>query len=290
MHLSNLRSLLVAGACVIGATITTHAGTIACYRFETDKADHPFGTPENLLILDTSDHNFSLTPVGYPAASSEVPDDTVPGTGEKNARSIHFTGAEHAFSANNSGLGHVIFTSFTIETWVNFDVLEGWQTLIGRDDVGNPGEGAGAQSLFYLSKSTDIKPGPDQTENGLRVELINRENQILVVNSTLGVITGTWYHVAVVGDAAAGTLSLYVDGAKVGSTTGFTGLFIPKRNTAWTLGRGQYKGKPLDFFKGYMDEVRFSDTALSPQQFLSAARGLTSQPRPAPAPIRHATP
>ena len=280
---AHLRALLIACVCVIGATFPTRADTVAYYRFETDKSEQPFGAPPNPVVIDSSGHNFHLSLGDYPLASAEIPDDPVPRTGEKNARSIHFTGAEHAYSQVNGGLARVAFTSFTIEAWVNFDKLDGWQTFIGRDDVGSPGEGAGAQSLFYLSKSTNANPGPDQTENGLRVELVTRDNQILSINSTLGVITGTWYHVAVVGDAAAGTLSLYVDGAKVGSATGFTGLFTPKRNPAWTLGRGQYKGKSIDFFKGYLDEIRFSDAALSPQQFLNASHGaspLAKPPRP----------
>ena len=280
MQSSNYLARLVAFACILVAIVPARAETVAYYRFETDKIEQPFGSPTNLVVIDSSGHNFNLMPAGYPIASAEVPEDPVPRTGEKNARSIRFTGAEHAYSPVNVGLSRVTFSNFTLEAWVNFDQLDGWQTLIGRDDTGSPGEGAGPQALFYLSKSTNIKPGPDQTENGLRVELVTRDNQILAVNSTLGVITGTWYHVAVVGDARSGSLSLYVDGAKVGSVTGFTGLFAPTRNTAWTLGRGQFKGKSMDFLKGYLDEVRFSDTALSPSQFLSATHGTMPKPRP----------
>jgi len=146
----------------------------------------------------------------------------------------------------------------------------GWQTIIGRDDTGNPGEGATGSSLFYLSKTTDAKPGAGQQANALRVELITRENQLLTFESPFQVAAHVWYHVAVVGDAGEGTLSLYVNGSQVGGTSGFTGLFSPTGYAPWTLGRGQYRGRASDRFFGNLDEVRFSDQALSPSQFLIA--------------------
>lgn len=267
------RPLLVTGMLWVVSAVPLSADTVAYYRFENGTADQSFGTDPNRTILDSSGHDFNLTPANNPVASTTVPEDTVPLTGEKNTRSAHFTGTEDIYASPDISLGRVVFTSFTIEAWVNFDTLTDWQTLVGRDDSGSPGEGTGLQSLFYLSKTSDTKPGPDQTPNGLRVELVTRDNRLLTINSTLGVITQTWYHVAVVGDAKSGTLSLYVDSAKVGEATGFTGLFAPKRNNAWTLARGQYKGKALDFLHGYLDEVRFSDKALPPRQFLNAAHG-----------------
>jgi hypothetical protein len=56
----------------------------------------------------------------------------------------------------------------------------------------------------------------------------------------------------------------------VGSTTGFTGLMVPPAgsNTPWKVGRGQWAGAPADYFRGSVDELRFSWTALPPNQFL----------------------
>lgn len=77
----------------------------------------------------------------------------------------------------------------------------------------------------------------------------------------------TWYHVAVVGDGTNATL--YLDGAAVGSV-GFNGLYDSAANQGFTIGRGYFNG-PADFWDGKIDEVRFSDSALSPGQFLNAA-------------------
>ena len=194
---------------MIGVTAAAEApaDTVAYYRFENGKVGETFGTTANHRIVDSSGNNFSLNPSNNPIASTEVPEDAVPITGEKNALAVHVTGTADIYATLDGELSQIAFTSFTIETWVNFDVLDGWQTLIGRDDAGSPGEGTALQSLFYLSKSNSIKPGPDQKENGLRVELVTRDNRSLCINSTLGVITQTWYHVAVVGDLLIGSVS-----------------------------------------------------------------------------------
>ena len=129
---------------------------------------------------------------------------------------------------------------------------------MGRDDNG---EGTGAQSLFYRSKSdTDI----------FRVERITDTNANVQFNSSFTASTDTWYHVAAAGDATAETLELFIDGVSVSSATGYTGLFDPTGNQTWTLGRGQFNNTPADYLNGDLDEVRFSDSALDPSQFLNA--------------------
>ncbi len=58
---------------------------------------------------------------------------------------------------------------------------------------------------------------------------------------------------------------------------------------AWSIGRGVYGGKPsgdpANWFNGYIDEVRLSNTALDPSQFLfaSVATGVSSTGIPEPA-------
>jgi hypothetical protein len=271
--------LLISTIWILQALVST-ADTVAYYRFEDGTPGEPMGRSTDRSIRDSSGNGYHFHQSRNPTASADVPEPEIPRTGESNTRSLAFTGIEDCYGAPGNDLGRVVFTDFTLEVWVTFDSLENWQTIIGRDDHGpSSGEGAGEQSLFYLSKTTDVKPASGLTENGLRVELITRNNQILAINSTFKVVTKTWYHVAVVGDAKAGTLTLFVDGSEIKGTTGYTGLFIPAKNTAWTFGRGQYKGKVLDFLRGRLDEVRFSDQALHPRLFLNAP---APPPRPMP--------
>ena len=263
------------------APLAASAETVAYYRFENGAAGQPVGNAVERSVVDVSGHDRHLTPFQNPTLSAEVPTTRIPFTGEADTLSARFTGKEEILGTSDNDLNRFAFMDFTIEAWVKFDSLNGWQTFIGRDDKGNPGEGTDAQSLFYFSKTVHAKPGPNQTENAFRVEAVNRDNRLIAFDSTFAPVLQTWYHVAVVGDSKAGTLSLYVDGNKLGETTGFNGLFVPTQNTPWTLGRGQYKGAPMDRFIGCLDEVRFSDEALSPDRFLNA----TPPPPPPAAPV-----
>ncbi len=269
--------LFAAAACLL-STVVAHADeTVAYYRFEEVAPGQSFGDSPSRNVLDSSSHAYHLCPSHNPTSTEDVPEATISRIGEPNTRSAHFTGVEDIYSSPGKGLSRVVFDDFTIEVWVKFDSLEGWQSMVGRDDAGSPGEGIGPQSLFYLSKISDTKPGPGQVPNALRVDLITRDNHRIMIDSAFKVTTQTWYHVAAVGDVSAGTLTLFVNGEEIGRTTGYTGLFTPSRGNAWTLGRGQYAAKPLDFLRGYLDEVRFSNQALVPRLFLNA---MAPPPRP----------
>lgn len=198
------------------------------------------------------------------AASPNFTTTTVAPTPYANTTALSFAGGNDLYQQNPaaSTLSNTVFTDITIEAYVNFSNLSGWQTFVGRDDIGNPGSGTGPQSLLYLAKS-----GAD---NGFRVELITASNTNVQVNSTFVPTIGVWNHVAAVGDATAGTLTLYVDGVSVGSTTGFDGL-LSSIASSWTIGRGQFNGNPGDTVNGFIDEVRISDVALSPGDFLNAS-------------------
>ncbi len=247
------------------------AGTVAYYRFEDGAAETPIGD-----VLDASGNGHSLHTFKNPMYKAAAPAPIVPFTRASNKNSAHFTGGEDIYARPGDALCRTVFTHFTIETYVRFDSLTNWQTLVGRDDAN---EGTGPASLFYLSKITDRKPGRGQTENAFRIELITKDNTAIKVDSASVAAAGTWYHVAAVGDATAGTLSLYVNGSLVGSTKGFTGLFSPSKTPGWTLGRGQYKNRPTDNLIGSLDEVRFSDVALTPAQFLNAKKPATLHKR-----------
>jgi hypothetical protein len=84
-------------------------------------------------------------------------------------------------------------------------------------------------------------------------------------------VSDQWYHAAVVNDGS--TLSLYLDtygdgnGYVLQSQTTVNGA-LADANAVWTIGKGAYGGNLTDWFNGTIDEVRISNTALSPDQFL----------------------
>lgn len=241
------------------------AFAVAHYRFEEGPA---------LATITTTNDSVGtnhLTALGAPNyANDALPYSVIPATGAQNALGVNFpaSGNNGLIAPLTGTLAEEPFTNFTIEAFFRLDNLNGWQTVVGRDDDGDPGQGNGSQALFYLSKSG--------SNNGFRIELIDRSGANLQVNSTTVPVVGTWYHVAAVGDSSKGTITLYVNGAAIGSATGFTGLLVPSAgsDTPWTLGRGYYGIADVDFLRGDLDEVRFSRAALPPSQFLNSANGV----------------
>lgn len=264
-------------AALLLPALSAQAATLAYYRFEGASLGEIVSP-----VDDLSGAGRSIHPWGPVLRSSDVPVAKVPETGAGNLASVRFLGDSDCFSNADEGLSRQSPASFTIEAWVKFDSLAGVQTFIGRDDIN---EGAGRGSLFYFSKENDAFPMPDRTANAFRVELVTRDNAVISVNSGHVAQTGVWYHVAAVGDATKGTLSLYVDGRQVGDCAGFTGLFAPSGHGMWTFGRGQFSGRVADRFFGFLDEVRFSDVALAPDRFLNAVPPPPPVPVAVPAPV-----
>ena len=90
-----------------------------------------------------------------------------------------------------------------------------------------------------------------------------------------------WYHMAAASDGRE--LRLYVNALDgrgyrlLASDTlpndGQTALGTGGPEAVWTLGRGKsHNGKPGQWFKGWIDEVRISDIALEPSSFLFAEK------------------
>lgn len=242
------------------------ASTVAYFRFEEATNGNVAASATggdalyNDSVLDSSgngNHFRTYWESSAPAYSTNVPVPVIPGTGAANTASLNFVSNDDIYPSSGT-INTVDFNQFTIEAWVNFTALDGYQTLVGRDDQGNPGQAPSAESLFYLQK-TDT--------NLFRVRAYDSTGTAADVVSTFQASVGTWYHVAAVADDT--TLYLYVDGVFQGSTPFSQGLFNPDPDTIWTIGRGQYNGGNADFLRGYLDEVRFSDTALSPNQFLN---------------------
>jgi hypothetical protein len=244
------------------------ADTLAYYRFENMTGDRIPSPPNRPTVRDSSGRGLDLYAYKNPALSTLVPAAIIPQVGSPNNRAVYVTGTEDIYAKPDDSLSRVIFADFTIETWVMFESTTGGQTIVGRDSLSRD-QGAGA--LFCLSKTTHTKPDPGQLENAFRVELVTRSDRSLTIESNVQAVAGVWYHLAVVGNTSSGIVSLYVNGNPVGFATDFDGLFVQPGNPSWSLARGQYAGKAVDHLCGWIDEVRFSDTALLPAEFLNSA-------------------
>jgi hypothetical protein len=102
------------------------------------------------------------------------------------------------------------------------------------------------------------------------------------VAEDLPVEAGRWYHLAATSDGR--TLRLYVDAldgrgyveraAKELPATGSTALGKGQDDAEWTIGRAGNAGDPAGWlrFWGWIDEVRISDIARGPAEFLFAPK------------------
>jgi hypothetical protein len=187
------------------------------------------------------------------------PDGTV---GAANPGSISFSSASLA-PRTTVVAPFAITTSnaFTFEGWLLHDVTDGTQS-----------------GLEYIGGDRSRNSTPS-TYRGWHVVVTGGLVQVFsegtTLDSTFRIDDASAHHFAVVwdsstGGASDGTMSLYVDGAFQASGTvtpvaGYTapGFSIGGRHTGTD---GTYNDS---FLQGNLDELRFSDTALAPSEFLN---------------------
>jgi hypothetical protein len=87
------------------------------------------------------------------------------------------------------------------------------------------------------------------------IEFRNGDSPVITKNTATPISTGEWHHVAAV--RSSGSLSLYLDGQQIGSSSSFTSNIT--RNNSYGLSIGAYtlsNGSSSDYFDGYLDELR----------------------------------
>jgi hypothetical protein len=279
--------LMLCAACPAGAV------TVAQWRWETGPAGTNVAhtTPDGQFqgaVPDVSGNGNSLSAwsqggcCGY-QYRADVPFTTIPQTGAVNAFSVKNTGGgpgmftDSAVSAPTGvNLETMTPTAFTVEaSWKPEN--GGYRTVVGRD-ARNVATGDGALAALYFQA---------QPNNSFAIKFTDLAGNFHVAESPAGLIqgfdfgsdpdgvNGKWYNLVGVSDGS--TLKLYVNNALVASTPIVStnpGLAVGTTSGGdwhageWSVGRGLFNGGHTDRAYGYIDEVRISDTALSPLQFL----------------------
>ncbi|AQQ08304.1 Intracellular exo-alpha-(1-_5)-L-arabinofuranosidase [Sedimentisphaera cyanobacteriorum] len=155
--------------------------------------------------------------------------------------------------------------TWTIEISAKLEDLSDWETFIGRDGSTN----GDPEADFYLQKN-DVGG-----QFRLNYETVSGERWIL--DSDFTAEADNWYHLAVTSDGQ--TLTMYCDktdgrGFQVAGTLDISSQ-TPAENAmaatdySWTVGRGWYDGNNVDHITGFFDNVRFSDSVLSPSEFMA---------------------
>ncbi len=234
-----------------------------------------------------------------PQFSADVPAAFVPQTAQANAASLNnsvppsnkawsrdlFT-MSHWSQPTGTDLQTMTPAAWTVEASVKPAKLSNrYQTFVVRD-----GQRADAQDPKITPFCLDLTP-----ERHFRVRYCDVDKRShSATTAGPAAAENHWYHVAATSDGA--NLKLYVDaldgkGYLLLATTGLPGSgstalgrgeFPPGSDPAvsppgvgypyiWSVGRGYYNGSVMNWFQGWIDEVRICDVALRPSEFLFAA-------------------
>jgi hypothetical protein len=252
-----LLSLLASATPALGLVLmlvvpAAQAATIGYWRFEEGTPPSPATAPNS--VLDSSGHGLDATPVGGPLYSSSLP----PGAATVGStRSMQFNGWGQRLVVPDSPVLQLT-RSLTIEAFLKPEPL-----LPGTANVG--------QVLFR----SDNRPGLDpyslafEGSGNLLVFQIQDAAQN-VARVQVSVPLDQWLFVAGTLDDATGQMKLFVNGQLVNSTTTSVrplGALDPAWGSGLSLG-GDPTGQYGEYFNGWLDEVRLSDVALAPSQFL----------------------
>jgi hypothetical protein len=302
----NLIRVLLATGVMIQAlvlnSLSAEADTLAYWRFEGDGVTTPTDgvfvkdtngrtaiQPDGLLAMDTSGKGNHIYAWENNAASGHQYRPNVP------LNSALKSGLPNNFSIQNGGGFPASFTwsressptldieplklaSWTIEASIYQTATSTHQTFVGRDGRKDAGAGDANRAPLYFKTFN----------SNLEILFTDEAGNDYNLSDTTGTIQlNTWYNVAAVSDGT--TLSLYKDSGagyqlvnSLALTAGDTRLNYDDTGSStvgdtqwgWSVGRGRYGGSTLqdqnhvDRFLGYIDEVRISNTALAPSQFL----------------------
>jgi len=153
------------------------------------------------------------------------------------SRSLYFDGTDDAVVMPYSSLFDFGTGQFTIECWVNFNVLSG--NIILFDTYTSAAAGGGYQ-LYWRGTGTSIT----FYANGV----------VVAQSSFTGHVTGTWYHIACTRDSS-GTVRIFVDGTSYASASYTSSITMATTGKA-ALGL-QFSTSTNDF-NGYIDDLRIT--------------------------------
>jgi len=233
------------------------SSTVGYWRFEE-------GSPGAVAsgtgtILDSSGNGNNGTPENGPTYSTNVPTSTIPQTGASNHLSMLFNGTnQQIFIPDDPSLA--LTQSLTLEAYID--------PLSVSSISGSPTD---SQTIVFRGDTRDgYDPYKlDMNHGNLVFEINNASNDQVVVEVPFDAVN-QWTEVAGTLNNATGVMDLYENGDLVATTTTSIRPFATLESDKDPgLGIGNVEAADNEYFDGYIDEVRISDQALSPSQFLS---------------------
>ena len=255
MHLTSqcksLVLLAITTTFVLSCAASADASILAYWRFEE-------GTSNTIAsgagsIADSAG-SFTGTPTGNPTYRSAVGSNPVPSNGFANTLSLEFDGAgDFVLIPDPTGILNPT-TAFTVEFWMRAGVqVAALETLVDHSHgfVDQTGWAFQTQPSGVMRFAVgDGGPFHEAISFGTDVR------------------DDAWHHIAGVFDSTndGQELSLYIDGILSG-TDDNGGASALGNNREVEFGRASGAGMPR-YYDGFLDEIRISDEALIPSQFL----------------------
>ena len=253
-------------------TITRNAssGTIAYWRFEDGVNGTKHAGNQDSWYKDISGNGNDLSSWwdgAQPTATNDLAFSIVPQSQAENKLALYFDNGNDlgTFGAQTGGKmieNYMFNNGWTVECTFKLHTLT-WDVIIGKD--GDPRGASGAEATFWL-KALDFN-------KKLECLFFDNSTNFHTVSTLLPIIPNHWYSVAATYDGS--TARLYLKGESdenyilQGSVSAPGGATLGQWNENWSVGRGMWDGGATDFIDGIIDEVRISNRALNPDQFLA---------------------
>jgi hypothetical protein len=274
--------------------VSVRADTAAYWRHEGTSGQFVAGGPDS--VLDSSGNNnhmqtFSAAAAPFTAATyTSLVSPLALQSGLPNTTSLDF--GPNPSIGNDDGGGKnddnytqdkdiqtQLFTAMTVELAFNMNAIDGYQNLFGRDGKplgDDPGEeDEGVAPLQIKIRGDDF---PDAIPNQLFVEWIDGDGDIHFLSGGETIVAGEWKHIAftltatsaelwVAGETGDYVLKDAISGEDFAGALG-PGEVMIFDPTPFTIGRGMFNNGVTDWSDALIDEVRVSNTALLPNEFL----------------------
>jgi hypothetical protein len=258
-----------------GAAVTP----VAYWRFEEGTNGVHQGNADDYYVDSSGNGNHmatDITPV-LSTATTNVPSAIVPQTGAADTMARTFnTSIQNVgtFGAEIGGntIDAMNLDSFTVECMAKPN-SQNWMGMIVKDCEPSCNNNGWVDPTFVLKFRNDAVDN-----HKIQVTFWDENVGFVECFSSFNYNPGEWYRIAVVVDGGT-QASLYVKEEsdidyelEDSTTTTWAGTPIVggliNNDYPWVIGRGMHWGQELDGYDGTIDEVRISNTALSPSKFL----------------------
>jgi len=227
--------------------LTTDESNGNVYSVDTVAVVGTLGEPAPILIA-----HWPLDESTGPRADSTGRGNTLSATGTVAAGAgVHgdaasFDGASFLGIADATQTGLDVASGLAVAAHFNATTVAGAHTVVAKHDNN------GNQRSYRIRIDAGVLFATLSTDGTAELNL----------TGTTTLATGIWYHVALVFDACANTVTLYLDGNVDASATAGFGV-LHDSSTDFTVGARMAVAAAEEFFEGFIDDVRLYTTPLT---------------------------